>query len=986
LLFQSPSCADVFRDWIDRQNSGQQRAIAEHVAGSLSSPWAYVEGFALWLSDLAMEESASESVSEIARIFASAAGAEALDLVYSKKQPARVVGLLWSVAIDAHTAGEDQGTGGIAPGGPSRVVKRMLRMIDAIGAPVEEKSRAALEAVEADYSEPALTGTVHFCWTMGGAWITRALDLLRRLGPGSAGPLEHPRGQLARALASAGEEAVSPIIDQLRDGARGVVPLVVALGEIGDSRANEALQELAQANGAGTLEGAYSRKALTLCGAPLARDLALEALQSDNAEARRLGLWMVRHGACDDAHPAAAKAARALAEEGALDPEGVEALAACAGSATPESWKEVGQAFEFLLNGRSSVWCIAPMIGSGLPQAPRMVLERAGELWSEGKRDAAGIRYGIDAIGEQALTPEQVRDLVGYAAQLAQDSPVIAALDQAAREGVRLALDVLAGVAPARFAEALGAAFQAPHTCREAARIVRCVPVPGVTKALAEQAALGPGGQARLAFEALCAMESHEGLNGLVEALRRRDAIDVREATVFADVVARLGRTADCIGWACDAGEAKCLRQAAARALGHALRGDGSQTGCVDALRGLLVARDETVYAAALGAAAAAHAELLEPLMELSRDPDDGYCGLVGLSGYGSDDALRYAIQRWYEMDLYEHGGEATLAACAVAGRVFADPARREGPCWKEVSEWLHAATARFLDPRGTRTERRSDGGEHYSHMGTDEVLGNAILGLVAEWEVAVCLRVIEQHSLGDEHAAWLSTPVRHHRWAILARHRPSVLVRIAEDLQKRGLSRDNEPWLCRALLSVGEASYRDRALALATEIAIRGRAAERRAIAQHIAELAPEFASTLPPNAAHARLLRDVAISLGPGRGAETVLERLAGAPGASARQLSTDGRTAIEEHARGAEALRRFLATDVPHERLWWCSTAAACASKGALKDLEPTAAPELPLSAQFALADVGESIERRDKRRDQQEDRNGERGVRPWVWGQD
>lgn len=979
-MVQSPTCAGVVRDWIATLPRDRQVEMAKGVAQEVPTNWALMEGFALWFASIPQTGPEGELAREVHGVFASAHLSQMMEQVYAK-QEATALSLLWPIALERYE--ELSASPTARPLEREHAVRRVLQMIAATNATAEEKLRWALRTLAPGTDRPTAIATTFLCRALGGSMIERALGMLEALPPFVE--TRWPSGlhiALATAVAARGPEALGAVLAHLRDNGGSVIPLAIALGEIGDPGACEALEALRNAHPVTTFEGRYVRQALVFCGAPSTADMAREALAAEDVEALKLRLWITRQGAVADVHPQAAAAASRLASAGVLSGDHLGALAVCRESASDESWEALRSACEIVLDASHSVWVLAPMLATGLPEAPRMLLGKMGRLWEETGEVVGGVSYGMDALCEEPLTPRQIADVAAFCDALPGDSPVLQALRAAAQKGSRRAFDAIARVSPSLLEEVCRDGLQSDKLSWGAAEVARYVRMPELADELA--AHVGDDGLLGIhSVQALCAAESDEAFNTLVAALRGLESVQMRQADALAVAATRLGRISDCVRWALDEQEAKCLRQAATLALGVALRdGVGDQDSLLEVLGQIIACPGELAYCASLAAATSGHPGLFERLSALCTDPEYAFYGLHGCAYCAADDALPFLLEVWPDIALYDYDGEATCAVCVAAGRRFSDPGSRTGALWDRCREWLPCAVERFFAERGKLIETGADGRQTYTRLGTDQVLADSILGLAKEWMLPVCLDTIGQLVIDDGQAAWVSSPERHLRWAILAQYRPEALVEVARAKFIRALSEKNQPPLAEALLLVDDSAHSKDAWGLVVELALGAKAEQRYEIARHVARHAASRTEDLPLDAGHAPFIRDIASVTEDDSLADRLLRRLGSSSSPVARRAAQRGREARSARLQADEAWGGFLQEKRPHVRLWWCN------ALGRFADHRFLEAPDermrgLPLSARFALQAALDQAEARAKDAFRTEDRNREGDRRPWLW---
>ena len=796
--------------------------------------------------------------------------------------------------------------------------------------------------------------------------------------------------KLALSIAKAGPAAVPLILSRLSSESPDCIPLLLALGEIGAPAACPPLEKMAREFPPETEVGAYARKALTLSGSRFAADFAREAMRSSDRETVELGFWIVVQGHCIDLHSEVAHAALQLAEKNCVEGTAfLEASIAARSSATEHSWSDLSQTCRLVLSGKHSIWTYRPLVQSGLPEACALLLEFVIRLWRERRRMVNGIFYAIWTLAEEAVSRDQLEDLEEWARGADGIDDLSDALRAMSAEGdFGSALQVAARLRLPAFATMCSDALRSPDRCWHAVELAKLVPAGSTIEDLASLARPDDRGLslAISCAEALAAQDSSVGFEALAEALRSWTGLPVELAHDFASRAVALDRITQCRNWLLDPDESKCLRQAAAMAVGLALYvgpEQGEAHGNVAALKAGLAEVGDVANAAAMACGVAGSPALLEPLKVAAADQTLAFEALAAISSIRTEAAAETLYQTWENSDFYFADGMPTTALAGALRGSFADPVQRTGPAWDRARSWLDRACKRFLRERDTRLQEGSAGERVHGDVSTDVAVSKALLILALDWGPSTWfIDQVESETRNDQTTSWMSTPAVGLRWRILARWRSDQLVDISRRYLTQPVSDTNKPNLVAALLEIRDPERHPTVREMILAMVDGAKAAVRRRIALQVARADPPWLGEIEVNDATAPLLRDIALFAG-GAASGDIIGRLLSAQSNAIRRHGHGAQSARKRREAAAQVWDLFVGEASPFRRLWWASSYINLADEQALDSAAGAADFGLDLHKRFAFENMNAQARKRIEKEMRDEDWRTERDARPWVW---
>ncbi len=784
--------------------------------------------------------------------------------------------------------------------------------------------------------------------------------------------------RVVSAIARKGAEAVPQILARLDPDQGDCIPLMVALGQIGTRQAAPRLEEIAAQYEAATPVGHYARKALALCEGEAAPSFAREALESGDQGVVELGFWMVTHGHLYDLHPEVACASRRLAEAEQLQGTPfLEAAIVARSSATDDSWRDLLHASRRVIFGNHTIWLYRPMIRSGLPDACQLLLQFVIRVWQEYRQPVNGTTYALWALAEEAVSSDQVAKVDKWLQYtVVQEGLAQALMALWAKDGFGHALQVAAKVGAGSLQDMMSESLGSDRLSLQAADLACTVPH---SASVSDLAAIAPDWDANTGIaircaEALAAHGSPEAFGALAEVLRSWELLTGDVGTAFASAAVSLGRVPECRAWLADSSEAKCLRQACALAVGHALGHDpdGSDSGdAIAALESALGEDGDVANAAAMAANMSRHPRLLPSLKWLVDNSEPAaFEALFAIAAIGTRPALEFLYETCASHAVSHLSGAPAEALAKALGMHFRNSTDRNGPDWDRANKWLVEIYKRFV--------RELSSGD----IGTDVVVTQTLLGFALEWDIDALSGVVEAESRADTGCTRYSSSNAHLRWRLLARHRPGCLIELAHKHIAEALSESNKPEMARGLLDVVAPEYLEEARDLVLAIVQQSKTFARRQIARDTAEVKPSWLEGIEVCEAHGPFLRDVAV-LSSADTSQAIINRLLDAATRAIRRYGYEAQQARERQEQAIAAYSEFRDDECPFHRLWWVNSFVAHADEVALTQLHETCTPPRDLARQFALREMEEQVGKRLKKEAAAEDRSIEGGFRPWIW---
>jgi post-segregation antitoxin (ccd killing protein) len=624
------------------------------------------------------------------------------------------------------------------------------------------------------------------------------------------------------------------------------------------------------------------------------------------------------------------------------------------------------------------------MIESGLPQALALLLDLVSRVWHEYGHEVNATLYAIWAIAEEKVTSEQLLAAENWLLQDDHRQAISEALlGLAAEDRMGSAWKVAVALKLPCTEAVLRVALGRAGTQYDAARSLSMVPCPEVGSDLAPYAAdQQNAAMCMRSAEALAAQQDRAAFWVLVGALREWDVLYRDIGFAFAESAWALDLVSECASWLTDAGEAKCLRQGAALAVGLALRevhGE-SRTPLVAALADAIAGDSDVANAAAIAARISGAAELFEPLKErVNLTESTAFEAIHAVAAIATSDAVGYLYQLWSDQDLYFMEAAPTTALATAIAQDFIDPASRHGEAWEKAKAWVTTAYERFRTTRGTRGETTPDGKKQYNHLSSDLAIGSALIQLVTAWDLDELTQAIAEETVGDQHGSWYSSFDQHRRWVFLARKSPRQLLEIMGCAEVRELSESNKLHLAEALLAIEDPNLGDGVRQRIVEMSIALKSDPRRKMAALIARREPDWIADVELTDDTVLLLRDIAVNVSP-LTSSGILGRLTES---DRRRFRTEGQRALWRRDAATQDLVNSLKQDPdPFRRLWWVTGFASVATDALIGDVSEGMEAS---KDQFQNSAIGYAIEAAEKRlktdagREDFRRRSGEE----WVW---